>query len=146
LGAHRNGKLRYFGHSGSGFTEKGLKEAVERLKPFFTDKSPCENPPRIPEKIQWVKPALVCEVAFAEQIRQIMLSEKLSESEKLDRLHALILLEVFEIDNLNQATPAQLKRLKDGLAITQAMQQIRRAELLAKEANQEQAPTGGNNE
>jgi hypothetical protein len=75
-----------------------------------------------------------------------MLSEKLSESEKLDRLHALILLEVFEIDNLNQATPAQLKRLKDGLAITQAMQQIRRAELLAKEANQEQAPTGGNNE
>jgi hypothetical protein len=146
LGAHRNGKLRYFGHSGSGFTETGLKEAVDRLKPFFTDKSPFENPPKVPERIQWVKPAFVCEVAFAEQIRQIMLSEKLSESEKLDRLHALILLEVFEIDNLNQATPAQLKRLKDGLAITQAMQQIRRAELLAKEANQEQAPTGGNNE
>jgi hypothetical protein len=31
LGAYRNGKLRYFGHSGSGFTEKGLKEAVDRL-------------------------------------------------------------------------------------------------------------------
>jgi hypothetical protein len=27
---------------------------------------------------------------------------------------------------LNKATPAQLKQLKDGLAITQAMQQIRR--------------------
>src|SRR5258707_3352843 len=66
LGAYRNGRLRYFGHSGSGFTEKGLKEAVDRLKPFFTDKSPFENPPRIPEKIQWVKPAFVCEVAFAE--------------------------------------------------------------------------------
>src|SRR6266446_2146094 len=66
LGAYRNGKLRYFGHSGSGFTEKGLKEAVDRLKPFFTDKSPFENPPRIPEKIQWVKPVFVCEVAFAE--------------------------------------------------------------------------------
>jgi bifunctional non-homologous end joining protein LigD len=50
LGAYRNGKLRYFGHSGSGFTEKGLKEAVDRLKPFFTDKSPFENPPKIPEK------------------------------------------------------------------------------------------------
>jgi bifunctional non-homologous end joining protein LigD len=37
LGAYRNGKLRYFGHSGSGFTEKGLKETVDRLKPFFTD-------------------------------------------------------------------------------------------------------------
>jgi len=66
LGAYRNGKLRYFGHSGSGFTEKGLKEAVDRLKPFFTDKSPFENPPRIPKKIQWVKPVFVCEVAFAE--------------------------------------------------------------------------------
>ena len=75
LGAYRNGKLRYFGHSGSGFTEKGLKEAVDRLKPFFTDKSPFENPPKIPEKMQWVKPAFVCEVAFAEstedeQLRQ----------------------------------------------------------------------------
>ncbi len=66
MGAYRNGKLRYFGHSGSGFTDKGLKEAVDRLKPFFTDKSPFENPPRIPEKIQWVKPRLVCEVSFAE--------------------------------------------------------------------------------
>jgi bifunctional non-homologous end joining protein LigD len=66
LGAYRNGKLRYFGHSGSGFTEKGLKEAVDRLKPFFTDKPPFENPPKVPEKIQWVKPAFVCEVAFAE--------------------------------------------------------------------------------
>jgi bifunctional non-homologous end joining protein LigD len=66
LGAYRNGKLRYFGHSGSGFTEKGLKEAVDRLKPFFTDKSPFENPPKIPEPIRWVRPNLVCEVAFAE--------------------------------------------------------------------------------
>jgi bifunctional non-homologous end joining protein LigD len=66
LGANRNGRLRYFGHSGNGFTEKGLKEAVDRMKPFFTDKSPFENPARIPEKIQWVKPALLCGVVFAE--------------------------------------------------------------------------------
>jgi bifunctional non-homologous end joining protein LigD len=66
LGAYQNGKLHYFGHSGSGFTEKGVKEAVDRLKPFFTDKSPFVNPPKVPEKIRWVKPAFVCEVAFAE--------------------------------------------------------------------------------
>jgi hypothetical protein len=41
-------------------------------------------------------------------------------------LHALIPADVFKIDNLSQATPAQLKQLKDGLAITEAMQQIRR--------------------
>ena len=65
LGAYRNGKLHYFGHSGTGFSEKGLADAIDRLKPFFTDKPPVENPPKIPEKIQWVQPRLVCEVAFA---------------------------------------------------------------------------------
>jgi bifunctional non-homologous end joining protein LigD len=75
LGAYRNGKLRYFGHSGTGFSEKGLAEAIQRLRPFFTDKPTVENPPKIPEKIQWAEPKLVCEVAFAEwtedeQLRQ----------------------------------------------------------------------------
>jgi bifunctional non-homologous end joining protein LigD len=66
LGAYRNGRLWYFGHSGTGFTEKGMADAIDRLKPFFTGKPPVENPPKIPEKIQWVQPKLVCEVAFAE--------------------------------------------------------------------------------
>ena len=61
LGAYRNGKLRYFGHSGTGFTENGLADTIERFKPFFTDKPTVENPPKIPEKIQWVEPKLVCE-------------------------------------------------------------------------------------
>jgi len=55
LGAHRNGKLHYFGHSGSGFTEKGIQDALKRMKPLFVQKSPFENPPRVPEKIQWVQ-------------------------------------------------------------------------------------------
>jgi bifunctional non-homologous end joining protein LigD len=42
LGAYRAGKLRYFGHSGTGFSKKGLKDAIERLKPLFTDRSPVE--------------------------------------------------------------------------------------------------------
>ena len=70
--------------------------------------------------------------ANAEKLRKIMLSEELSESEKLDRLHALIPPDAVKIDNLNQATPAQLRQLKDGLAVTEAMQQIRRAELPSK--------------
>ena len=65
LGAYRNGKL-HFGHSGSGFTEKGIQDALKRMKPLFTEKSPFENPPKIPEKVQWVEPVFVCEVAFAE--------------------------------------------------------------------------------
>jgi hypothetical protein len=73
-------------------------------------------------------------MTIEEKIRQIMLSEKLSDNEKLDRLHALIPPEVFKIDDLSEATPAQLRESKDGLAVTEAMQQIRRADCLAKEA------------
>jgi bifunctional non-homologous end joining protein LigD len=75
LGAYTGGKLRHYGYAGSGFSEKGLKDAVERMKPLFTDKSPFVNPPNIKEKIQWVQPKLVCEIEYAEltadeQLRQ----------------------------------------------------------------------------
>jgi hypothetical protein len=69
-------------------------------------------------------------MTIVEQIRQIMRSKELSGAEKLEQLHALIPDD--EIDDLSQATPAQLKQLQDGLAVTEAMQQLRRAELLAK--------------
>jgi ATP-dependent DNA ligase len=46
-------------------SKKG-SETIGRLRPLFTDKPTVENPPKIPEKIQWVEPKLVCEVAFAE--------------------------------------------------------------------------------
>jgi hypothetical protein len=65
-------------------------------------------------------------MTIAEQIRQIMLSEELSDAGKLDRLYAIIPPDACKIENLSQATPAQLKQLKDGLAITDAMQQLRR--------------------
>ena len=65
-------------------------------------------------------------MTIAEQIRQIMLSEELSDAEKLDRLYTLIPADSCKIDNLSQATRAQLNQLKDGLAVTEVMQQIRR--------------------
>jgi bifunctional non-homologous end joining protein LigD len=50
LGAYRNGRLRYFGHSGTGFSEKGLKEAIDRLKPLFIDESPVEKSAKNPRE------------------------------------------------------------------------------------------------
>ena len=74
-------------------------------------------------------------MTLAEQIREIVLSEELSNSEKLDRLHALIPAETFKIDSLSTATPAQVRLLRDGLMVTDAMEKIRCADFLAKEAN-----------
>jgi bifunctional non-homologous end joining protein LigD len=68
-------ELRHYGYAGSGFSEKDLKDAVERMKPLLTEKCPFANPPDIKEQIQWVRPKLVCEVEYAEltaddQLRQ----------------------------------------------------------------------------
>ncbi len=70
-------------------------------------------------------------MTIEEQIRQIVLSEELSYAEKLDSLYTLIPPEVCKIDNLNRATQEQLKQLKDGLAITEAMQELRRRQAIA---------------
>jgi bifunctional non-homologous end joining protein LigD len=45
LGAYTNGKLRHYGYAGSGFSEQGLKDAVDRMKPLFIDKCPFVSPP-----------------------------------------------------------------------------------------------------
>jgi bifunctional non-homologous end joining protein LigD len=75
LGAYTKGTLRHYDYAGSGFNEKGLKAAVERMKPTFIDKCHFVNPPNIKEKIQWIQPELVCEIECTEltaddQLRQ----------------------------------------------------------------------------
>jgi hypothetical protein len=74
-------------------------------------------------------------MTMKEKIRQIMLAEKLSGAEKLDQLHALIPPDACKIDNLSQATRAQLSQLRDGLSVTNAMQQLRAAAELEQAEN-----------
>jgi hypothetical protein len=71
-------------------------------------------------------------MSVEEKIREIMLSEELPDSEKLDRLHALIPQDACKIDNLSQATPAELRQLQDDFAVTEAMQEIRRRTIQQK--------------
>ncbi|MFN2644352.1 MAG: DNA ligase D, partial [Burkholderiales bacterium] len=68
LGVHDipGGKLKYAGKVGTGFGEHLLDTLAKRLAKLKRPDSPLINPPR--EKgIQWVRPQLVCEVAFAER-------------------------------------------------------------------------------
>ena len=60
------GKLRFAGKVGTGFDEHLLKTLTQRFAPLRRPDSPFENPPR--EKgVTWLRPALVCEVAYAEK-------------------------------------------------------------------------------
>jgi len=77
LGVYEKGKLQFVGKVGTGFSDKLQKTMMEQFKPIIIDKSPFEsipdvnkpsrfrpNPPKA--KATWLKPELVCEVAFAE--------------------------------------------------------------------------------
>jgi len=66
-------------------------------------------------------------MTIAEKIRQIMVSEELSDTEKLDSLYALTPADSCKINDLSKATREQLRQLQEALAITEAMQQLRRA-------------------
>ena len=77
LAVYDKGKLRYVGKVGTGFNDKEQKEMMQQFKPLITDKSPFEvepdvdkpsrfRPQRLGAKPTWLKPKLVCEVAYAE--------------------------------------------------------------------------------
>ena len=55
---------------------------------------------------------------------EIMLSQQLSSAEKRSRLRALIPADVCKIDDLNQASPAQLKQLQGAIAAAEGLQQL----------------------
>jgi bifunctional non-homologous end joining protein LigD len=59
-------KLRYAGKVGTGFDEHLLETLTRRLSKLKRADSPLIDPPR-ERGITWVKPQLVCEVAFAER-------------------------------------------------------------------------------
>jgi bifunctional non-homologous end joining protein LigD len=70
-------RLRFAGRTGTGFSDRSLKELHARLKKLEQSKPPFVNPPTGSEGrgVHWVKPKLVAEVAFAEwtnegQLRQ----------------------------------------------------------------------------
>lgn len=71
------GRLQYSGRTGTGFTDRSLKELHARLKKIERKQPAFMNPPVGSEArgVHWVKPTLVAEVAFAEwtnegQLRQ----------------------------------------------------------------------------
>jgi len=56
----------YAGHTGTGFTQKTLKEVWDKLEPLITDKCPFDIKPKTRLPATWVKPKLICEVKFQE--------------------------------------------------------------------------------
>ena len=66
-------KLKYVGHTGSGFTQQSLQEMWNLLQPLIQKKSPFDEKIKTNMPVTWVKPALVCEIKFTEVTRDGML-------------------------------------------------------------------------
>ena len=73
LGIKDGDKLKYIGHTGSGFNQQSLKEIWDLLQPFKQTKSPFDEEVKTNMPVTWVKPKLVCEIKFAEVTRDGML-------------------------------------------------------------------------
>lgn len=73
LGLHDEaGALQYAGKVGTGFNQVTLKSLHAKLKALEVDKSPLAKAPPAADVrgAHWLKPELMCEVAFAEMTRQ----------------------------------------------------------------------------
>lgn len=77
LGVYEGNQLQYVGKVGTGFSIKLQKEMMEQFEPLVTKESPFKEIPDVNKpsrfrpdppkaKATWLKPKLVCEVAFAE--------------------------------------------------------------------------------
>jgi bifunctional non-homologous end joining protein LigD len=66
LGYFDKGRFIYAGHTGGGFTRKGLEDMYRLLKPLERKTSPFEETPKTNEKAHWVTPHVVVEVKFSE--------------------------------------------------------------------------------
>jgi len=70
LGVHdKEGRLRYAGNVGTGFNEQTLRELRAKLGDLHADASPFAPDAEIPRNAHWVKPELICEVAFGDWTR-----------------------------------------------------------------------------
>ncbi|MEP6735108.1 MAG: DNA ligase D [Chryseolinea sp.] len=66
LAIKQKGKLKYIGHSGTGFTEKVLKDLYTEFQPLVRASSPFSEKIPANASVTWLRPALVCNVKYTE--------------------------------------------------------------------------------
>jgi bifunctional non-homologous end joining protein LigD len=68
LGHYEDGKLRYAGKVGTGFTRATLRDLAARLEPLRRERSPFADDVR-ERHVSWVQPRLVAQIGFSEWTR-----------------------------------------------------------------------------
>lgn len=87
LGVYDKKKLRYIGHSGTGFTDLALKDIYTRLQPLVSDESPFDEKVPVNAKVTWVEPELVCTVKFSELTEEGIMRHPVYMGLRIDKEH-----------------------------------------------------------
>ena len=58
-------ELRFIGSAGTGFDQKTQKDLLAQLEKLRVARSPLGNPPKLREHVEWVRPAMVARIKFA---------------------------------------------------------------------------------
>ncbi|MDQ6730420.1 MAG: DNA ligase D [Actinomycetota bacterium] len=66
MGHYEDGRLRYAGRVGTGFTDRTLAQLRALLAPLHADDPPFDPTPKLPKEAQFAAPELVAEIEFRE--------------------------------------------------------------------------------
>ncbi len=58
-------ELQFIGSVGTGFDQKTQKDLLAQLEKLRVTRSPLRNPPKLREQVEWVRPAMVARIKFA---------------------------------------------------------------------------------
>lgn len=85
LGIYENNKLTYAGLVGTGMSDKTLEDLASKLEKLVQKKCPFENLPKTTSPATFVKPKLVCEVAFTEWTKDGSLRHPVFKGLRMDK-------------------------------------------------------------
>src|SRR5258708_14739582 len=58
-------ELQFIGSVGTGFDQKTQKDLLAQLEKLRVSRSPLQNPPKLREHVEWVRPAIVARIKYA---------------------------------------------------------------------------------
>jgi bifunctional non-homologous end joining protein LigD len=102
LGMYEKGKLKYIGHTGTGFTEKILKDVYTTLQPAVRKTSPFDKKVPINAPVTWVDPVHVCAIKYTEVTEEGILRHPVFMGLRIDK-------KAKEVDHLDIEVPSHDK-------------------------------------
>ena len=85
LGEYVGDRLKYLGHTGTGFDARTLAELWKKMQPLVTTASPFNEKVRVNMPVTWLKPKLVAEIVYAELTNEGILRHSSFKGLRIDK-------------------------------------------------------------